>query len=296
MKRRLFWGLLALLLLGPLSPALAACIVDDTGTRVCTDGSPRIVSLYGAYTEVLWEIGAGDRIVGRTRHDDTVPQLRGVPSVGTGLRPNVEYVLALRPGLVVARAGRAAARAVATLRERGLTVAAFDPRSIDDALGVMERLGVLTGRVAQARELAGRLRAEVDRVRTAVADAPRVRLVYEIRGQPLTVAGTDGLIHDIIVAAGGENAVRVPKKLLTLDVEALLRLDPEVYVIQEGPMNRNPPPLSERPLFRELRAVRAGRVLTVAEREFARPGPGLARAVRTLARFLHPDRVPDRAE
>ncbi|GAB4263692.1 MULTISPECIES: ABC transporter substrate-binding protein [Deferrisoma] len=287
MRSPLVWLLALLVTLAPAA-VRAACVQDDTGTRVCAPEAPRIVSLYGAFTEILWEIGAGDRIVGRTRHDDTVEALRAVPSVGTGLRPNVEHVLALRPDLVVARAGRAAAQAVADLRARGLTVAAFDPRSLDEALSVMERLGELAGRPGEARALAGRLRGEIGSVRAAVAGRPPVRVVYEVRAQPLTVAGTDGLVNDLLEAAGGRNAVEAPKKLLTLDVEALLKLDPDAYVIQEGPMNRNPSPPADRPLYQTLRAVREGRVLVVDEKTFARPGPRLGEAARTLARFLHP--------
>jgi iron complex transport system substrate-binding protein len=71
-------------------------------------------------------------------------------------------------------------------------------------------------------------------------------------------------------------------------LEALLKADPEVYVIQEGPMNRSPEDISSRPNFQELKAVRARRVLVVDQSLFSRPGPRSAQAVQQLARFLHP--------
>ena len=105
--------LLAALLAGA---ATAACVTDDTGAKVCLDAPPRrAVSLYGAFTETLAALGAADTLVARTKSDDSVPALVRLPVVGTGLRPNVEYLLALRPDLVVSRGGKAAS-APRTLR------------------------------------------------------------------------------------------------------------------------------------------------------------------------------------
>ncbi len=196
--------------------------------------------------------------------------------------------MALRPDWVGARAGRAARAAVADLRARGLTVAAFDPRGFDDLYHTIERVGRLVGRTNGAADLVGRIRSRIEAVRRRTAREPPLRVVYEVRAQPLTVAGTDSLMDQIIRAAGGMNAVTRPKKLLMLDMEALLRLDPDVYIVQRGPMNRNPLHPSLRPLFRNLRAVRQGAVLVVDETRFARPGPRVADAVEELARFLHP--------
>jgi iron complex transport system substrate-binding protein len=113
-------------------------------------------------------------------------------------------------------------------------------------------------------------------------------VLYEIRADPLTVAGVGGLVHELIRAAGGIDATENPKKLFLLDVEALLRMDPDAYVVQEGPMNRNPVPPAARPHFQTLRSVREGRVLTVDEKLFSRPGPRVAEAVEVLGRFLYP--------
>ena len=73
-------------------------------------------------------------------------------------------------------------------------------------------------------------------------------------------------------------------------MEALIKRDPEVYIIQKGPMNRNPSLPSERPHFHVLDAVKEGRVLVVDEQAFSRPGPRSIEAVEELARFLHPER------
>ena len=170
-----------------------------------------------------------------------------------------------------------------------MRVAAFDPTSLAELETVFTRLGTLCGRSEEADAIVSRLRQRLDAIaRTVGEPEDRLRVVYEVRAEPLTVAGAGGLVDEIIRRAGGRNAVENPKKLVLLDVEALLRLAPDAYLIQEGPMNRNPSPLADRPHFQLLRAAREDRVLRVEEEEFSRPGPRVADAVERLSRFLYP--------
>src|SRR5437773_1383809 len=102
-------------LAGLVALAVAACagkerpasqggiaVTDDAGRRV-TLATPaqRIVSLLPSFTELLFAIGAGDRLVGRTAWCDYPPEALAVPNVGDGMPPNVEAVAARRPDLVV---------------------------------------------------------------------------------------------------------------------------------------------------------------------------------------------------
>ncbi len=274
------------------APVEAACVTDDTGQEICLEGPPaRVISLYGAFTEILWELGVRRELVARTSNDTTLPEVEALPSLGTGLRPDLEHLMALRPDLVVSRASRASGATLGAMRDRGVRVAAFDPGSVAELEATMTRLGALCGRESEAGLLASRVRGRLTAVEEIVGQpSRRLRVVYEVRAEPLTVAGTDGLVDEVIRRAGGTNAVEIGKKLVLLDVEALLRLDPDVYVVQEGPMNRKPPALGDRPHFRLLRAAREGRVLEVEEEDFSRPGPRVSEAVERLSRFLYPQR------
>src|SRR5438045_9383085 len=87
---------------GERAPAAGPAVIDDAHRRV-TLAVParRIVSLLPSFTEMLFAIGAGDRLVGRTAWCDYPPAALAVPSVGDGIPPNVEAVAARRPDLVV---------------------------------------------------------------------------------------------------------------------------------------------------------------------------------------------------
>jgi iron complex transport system substrate-binding protein len=271
--------------------AFAGCINDDTGVEVCLDGPPtRVVSLYGAFTETLWELGAGGAMVGRTKNDTTIGELAELPVVGSGLRPDVEYLLALRPQLVISRASKAAGAALEAMRGRAITVAAFDPRSLEELYSVAARLGVLLGREGEAKELVEKLKEQLERVRKVSMKAKSVpTLAFEIRAEPLTVAGSKGLLNELVEVAGGKNGVRIEKKLVRLDMEALLALDPDYYFIQRGPMNKNPLPPEQRPHHASLTAVKKGLVHVVDEKLFSRPGPRVGEAAEALSRIFHPE-------
>ena len=257
----------------------------------------RVVALYGAFNELLAALGREEVIAARTKADTLPPSILDKPLVGTHMRPNLEIIAALKPDLVLQMGGRAeAAQSVADLERLGIPVALFAPGDFEALFTVFDRVGVLTGSQDAARDLIARTRARLAAVRDAVQDgkmnAPRPSVAFEVRYPNLLCAGQGSMTSEIIRLAGGENPVTGPDKLVCLGEEELLRLDPEVYLVQRGPMNPEPLPPVARPHFETLRAVRDGRVLVVDEALFSRPGPRSVEAVEQLARYLHPDRFP----
>ncbi len=266
---------------------------DDTGRELLLERpAERIIALYGAYNEILAAMGLENRLVGRTRADLLPPSILSRPSIGTHMRPNVELVLALEPDLVIQSAGRREATVVVDqLRRHGCNVAVFQPHNFTELFEVIKRLGLLTGEPEAAsrliQSLRSRLEAVEERLRT-VRHRPRV--FFEVRYPNLLGAGRESIVNDVIERSGGTNCLDVQRKLVRIGMEALIKSDPEVYVLQEGPMNRAPSSPVERPHFNALKAVREGRILKVDEQVFSRPGPRSVDAVEILASFLHPER------
>ncbi len=261
-------------------------IQDDRGRTVALASPPqRIISLYGGLTEVLAALGLAPRVVARTQGDDC---LKNIPTVGTHLQPNVEMILALRPDLVVQGGVPKGLPALKKLEAEGIPVAMFAPRDFPGLFSVIQRLGVLTGQSQAATTLVRNMQEKLTEVARRVAGRNPPRVFYEVRYHNLLAAGRGSIVNDIITRAGGENILKSPQKLVAFSLEALVQADPEVYIIQQGPMNRSPEDIHARPYFQELRAVKQGRVLVVEESLFSRPGPRSAEAVEQLARFLHP--------
>ncbi|WP_241160160.1 ABC transporter substrate-binding protein [Desulfovibrio sp. ZJ369] len=252
----------------------------------------RIIALYGAYNELLLALGAGDLLVARTVADARLPQLAELADlsvIGTHMRPNAELIVGQKPDLVLQLSGRKEARLqTEALRKLGINVLTFEMNSFERMFDVLGKIALLTGREQQAAALIRGWRGRLAALRARHAGQRPVRVFYEVRYPNLLAAGKGSIVDEIIAYAGGANVVREEKKLVRINEEALIQADPDVYLLQKGPMNPDPEPLERRAHYRELRAARAGRVLVVDEDRFARPGPRAVDAAEELERWLHP--------
>lgn len=206
------------------------------------------------------------------------------------MRPNLELVAGLAPDLVVQLAGRSdSLEPVEALARLNIPVAVFRATSFAELFAVIDRLGALLGAENEAKTLTASLTARLDRVQAAVASLPRPRVLFEIRYPNLLLAGQGSIVSEVIARAGGVNALANDTALVRASEEEVVRLNPEVYLVQRGPMNPEPMPLADRPQYRDLAAVQADRVFIVDEQRFSRPGPRLVDAVEELAVLLHPE-------
>jgi iron complex transport system substrate-binding protein len=287
-----------------LAPALVFCLCSGLSRAEisCTDGTgrevrlaapaKRVIPLYGAFSEMLAAMNMGHALIARTEADDALPPLASLPSVGTHMRPNPEIIAALRPDLVLAAQGRKEALQQAEqLRRLGLQVACFSLNSFEELFAALRTVGLLTGAQREAADLEASLRARLAAVAERVKNKTRPRVFFEVRYPNLLGAGRESIVSEIIARAGGINVVETDARLVRLNEEELLRLEPDVYVAQRGPMNSAFIPLARRAHFAALKAVRGGRVLEVEERLFSRPGPDAIRAVEQLASYLHPEKA-----
>lgn len=273
----------------------AVQIIDDTGRTVRLEApARRVIPLYGAFAEMLYAIGAEDTLAARTQADSYPSEISKLPSIGTHMRPNVEMILGLQPDLVVQSASRrAASPELARLEEAGIPIVVFAPKTFEGVFAVMERLGLLVGRTEQARTAIEALRQRLEAVRSTCRAAPhRPRVVFEIRSNPLAVAGQGGMPQAIMETVGAVNAVSQSEAIVPMSVENLLALDPDVYIVQKGPMNPNPSHPKDRAHFDRLRAVQRNHVLVVDEALYSRPGPRAVKAAEDLARRLYPSLFP----
>jgi iron complex transport system substrate-binding protein len=290
--RRTWCLALALLLLFSAEARAAVSITDDAGQTISLDRpATRVIALYGAFNEILDGLGRADAIVARTDADRLPARILGLPVIGTHMRPNEEAVLAQRPDLVLQMAGRKeASLPVEALKKRGVRVAVFRAESFAELFSVIRRVGALTGSGPQAEDMVRGMEARLAALDARVAKTrTRPRVFYEVRSPNMLAAGNEGLVAEIVRRAGGVNCVEEPGKFAHLSEEEVIRLAPEFYIIQRGPMNPAPLPLAQRPRLRVIPAAQSGRAWFVDEQKYARPGPQSISAAEELAGLLHPE-------
>lgn len=264
-------------------------IADDRGDTLELAGpAERVVSLIPAATEILFAVGAGDRLVGRTRYGTHPPAARDVPSVGEGIRPSAEAVIARRPDAVVVYAGQTNAGSIRRFEELGVSVLALEHNTIPQLMRNIARLGALTGRESAADSLAATIGDRLRRVAGVVGDRRRVPVYYDLWSDPPRTVGAGSYLDSLVAVAGGRNVfgdVEGPSPQVSL--EAVVDRRPEVILSPEGAGGERPPP-GERPGWGEIGAVRRGQVVSVDGTLVHRLGPRLGEAAAHLAAALHP--------
>src|SRR5438045_839115 len=241
---------------GERAPAAGPAVTDDAGRRV-TLAAParRVVSLLPSFTEILFAIGAGDRLVGRTTWCDYPPAALAVPSVGDGMPPNVEAVAARHPDLVVLYRSGPNVTAAEQLERLGIKTVLLDLNLLEQLGPAARRLGVLTGRVASADSLAH----ASDSLLAALPRSPTPNpksLAFIVWDNPPIVIGAGSYLDRLAGLAGARNVfhdIRSPSAQVS--IETIAARDPDfVAVLSDSAV---PPRYAGRPEWRVVRAVHA---------------------------------------
>jgi iron complex transport system substrate-binding protein len=265
-------------------------LTDGAGRAVQLDQpARRVVSIVPALTEWVIAMGAADHLVARTDYD-AHPAVSALPSVGGGLDPSVEWIAARRPDLVVAWPDAPTRSLVSRLETLGVPVYTAPVQTIEEALVAAADLGRLLDTEAAAAAAIARVRAGLDEVARAVADRPRPSVLFLIGLDPLMAAGPGTFLDELLVRAGGRNALEDLRVLWpNLSLEEVVRRAPDVVVVGSAGTRDAAALLRTRPGWRDVPAVRAGRVHSVDPDRINRPGPTLDRAAAELARLIHGD-------
>jgi iron complex transport system substrate-binding protein len=275
-------------------------LTDSLGGEVRLPGpARRIVSLAPSSTEILFAIGAGDRLIGRDAFSDYPPEALQVRNVGsTRPRVNAEAIVALQPELVLA-SRLTNPDDIQSLR--GLGLAVFTTSAVaclKDVYKDISSLGQLAGASSEALEIVTALEARVARVVEKTSrSATRPKVFYELDATDPSKPWTPGrgsFIARLIELAGGRNAGDGSQdKYFQIGLEELVSGDPEVILLGSGTYGGQTPELVRaRPGWRGIRAVKAGRLFLLDDNLVSRPGPRVVSGLETLARLIHPELFP----
>jgi iron complex transport system substrate-binding protein len=265
--------------------------VDDFGDTLRVPATPpaRVVSLNPTTTEIVFAIGAGSRLVGRSHWDSWPDSARFVPDLGPAVRPNVETVIAARPDLVLLYASADDRPAAARLRDAGIPVAALRIDRVADFRRAVRDLGALLGDSIRAAAVVDSVSATLERVRAATAPLPKVSVFMVAWENPIITIGRGSFLDTLLEIAGARNVYHdFAAASPTVTLEDVVARDPDVVLASPDSRRR----LLADPRWRAVRAVRAGRVLAFDTTVVGRPSVVMGMAAVSLARLLHPGSLP----
>lgn len=266
--------------------------VADEGGRVIRLDAParRVISLIPSATETLIALGATNQIVGRTRYD-VAPEIAAIPSVGGTSDPSIETIVGLHPDLVIDWDADKRQTTRAKLVALGVRVFTSRAQDTSDVFRGITNLARLTGRDSAGTVLAASIRAEFDDVRRSVAGLKTPSVFYVVFNDPPMTAGPATFIGELIGLAGGRSIFADAQQLWpNVSMEEIVRRQPDMLVVPVGEFKTNTlDHFRARPGWRDLRAVRDGRVVTVPANLLSRPSASIGKAARVLRAAFHPE-------
>ena len=281
--------------MSPVRPARDAeqtrTVTDQAGRTVRVSSRPqRIVSLAPNLTEIVYAVGAGDKLVGVTTYCDYPAAAKNVEKIGDTLKPNLERIIALQPDVVLVSTASQLEAFTSQLEAQGVAVYVTQPKDLDGVLRSVAEIGDLLGQRSNGENLVNELLARVEGVQEAVQGQPPVSVFVQISAQPLYTAGRDSWLTDMVKRAGGVSVTaNVPGEWPNYSAESALAAKPDAIVLATGDAMGNAANADVAPALQKSPAVIKQRVYRINGDFLSRPGPRLVNGLEKIAQALHPE-------
>jgi len=277
------------------APLFPVDLADDEDGSAAIPAEPRkIVSLTPAATETLFELGVGDRIVGKVEDFTPFPEAAAaIPDVAKFGSVDVEKIVALGADLVIAGGNNFnTPEAIKQLRDLGVPVLVVFAPDVAGARKDIELIGRAVGRPDEAAAINASIQQAFDDVAAATAGQTPVRTFYELDASSGYFGpAPDYFGTEMIKVAGGDPLTSGTDGVYQIGAEQILAFDPEVILLGDAAYGVTPEQVAARPGWDTLTAVKDGAVRPIDDVVVTRPGPRLAEGIRALAVAINPDLV-----
>jgi iron complex transport system substrate-binding protein len=290
-------------------------VVDEVGRRVAVPTEVRrIVTLAPNLAEIVYALGAQDRLVGVSEYSDHPPAAKTKPSIGMPVDPSLEAIVGARPDVVLATTSINFAKTVDALARLGIPAYTTDPHTVEGTLRSITDIGDVIGAGPQAQSVVAKLQARLDALKAKVSISTPKRVLFVVWEDPLISIGDNTFIADALRWAGAESVIHTKQNWPQISMEEVVKVNPDYIIYADNEMGENADvgkgessdnnsaashdlraaierhlgELRGKPVWRDLSAVREGHIAVVGE-EIQVPAPGLIDTIEQLAHELHPD-------
>ena len=265
-------------------------VIDEAGRRVTLPARiDRIVSLAPNLTEIVYAVGAGERLVGDTEYCDYPREAKSVAKIGDTMHPSIERIIALKPQIVLVSTASQLEAFTRQLDEQQIAVYVTNPRSLDEVFRSIETLGELFGEREQAAKVVGDLRKRAEAIESATRQVKPVKVFYQVSGEPLYTIGREAYLTDLVRRAGGLSVTAdVPGAFPRFSDETALAARPEAIILPTGG-SMGLANATVAPALKNSPAALGNRVYRINDDHLSRPGPRLIIGLEEMARALHPE-------
>ncbi|UOE55709.1 ABC transporter substrate-binding protein [Bacillus sp. CMF12] len=281
---------------GGEATAFPVTIKDALDNEIVIESKPeRIVSMIPSNTEIAFELGLGEEVVGVSDFDNYPPEATEKEKIG-GMEFNVEKIISLNPDLVLAHASSAhnSEAGLQQLRDAGVTVLVVnDAKSFDQVFESIEMVGTAAGEKDKAEQLVSDMKSKLEEIKTkaqGIKEEDRKSVFVEVSPAPeIYTAGTKTFMDEMLSAINAENIITEegwPK----MDPEAIIERNPDVIITTHGYYTEDAVGnVMSRDGWQDITAVKNKQVADVDSDMVTRSGPRIIEGVEELAKAVYPD-------
>jgi len=284
-KKTVLLIILPWLLLSAVHAAIT--VTDSEGSHFSLpQPAQRIISLAPHMTELLFAVGAGDRLIGTVEHSDYPKRAQSVPRVGNHQALDLEAILALKPDLVLAWPAGGSIPGLEKLKDLGIPVYASPSGGLANIATLLRTLGSLAGMSWRGEEVASHYERLLSELRLQYAHRPKVRVFLQIWDKPLMTVNGQHYINDVITTCGGTNIfAELPGIAPTVGLEAVISRAPEVIIVNDqGPQSRQW--LSAWKTWKQIPAVADDYLYEIQAHKIVRQTPRILMGVKKMCSIL----------
>ncbi|MFD2682127.1 ABC transporter substrate-binding protein [Bacillus seohaeanensis] len=280
---------------GNKESAFPLTITDAVDEEVVIEKQPeKIISLVPSNTEIAYELGLGEKIVGVSDNDNYPEEVTEKEKVG-GMEFNVEKVISLSPDLVLAHESGVsyAKEGFKQLREAGIPVFVVkEATNFDETFETIETIGKITGTTKDAEEIVTTMKEDLDAIKEKVASVTEKKKVYvEVSPAPeIFTTGKNTFMDQMLTTINAENAVSDQEGWVQMDQEAVIALNPDVIITTYGFYTENPKQqIMSRDGWQDMKALKEEQIYDVHSDLVTRTGPRLIEGVEEIAKAVYPE-------
>lgn len=197
----------------------------------CSATPKRIISLKPNITEILFELGAGARVVGVTTFCDYPKEAATLPKVADYTRPFTEKIISLKPDLIITSREESSRRSIEEIERLGMRVVIFPFKTIDETISSVRGIADLLGEPEKGKLLEEKMRDRADILKKQYASGKKKRILFVWGRKPLIAGGGGTYMDDLLPLVGAVNVV--PKGSVAYprwSLEKVIAADPDIII------------------------------------------------------------------
>ena len=271
----------------------AVTVTDMKGREIVLEQpAEKIVALTPSDCEILYAIGAGDKLVGRGEYCDYPAEVMDVQSVASGADTNIEQIIALDPDVLLMADMAQTEEQVQQLENAGIKVVVSDAKSIDDTYVAIEMIGKLMGKDEEAKTVIDNMKTTFQNVKDKATGDGTKTVYFEVSPLEygLWAAGAHTFMDEIAAMLGLKNCFADVEGWSAISEEQVLERNPDYIVSISMYFGEGPTPEEEllsRKGWENVPAIKDNKILNLRNNELARPGPRLADGAQMMADFVY---------